>query len=210
MDAPTPLPSFLPSIVQTKKGLIVFGLQDNFLDTEVHGLQKIVQSFRKFGYVIWVFSESGSNGVATGEEENGDTINAGHTLPECEVLAEGDPSEGDPSEARHPPKVPELVLKEQDLCVRKGSLSAFSSHSFLRILRTRMIHQLYACGYHTDLSIVETARDAAPHGIGLTVVSNCLSSRVREEREKDLKSLVQKFGGEILTSSEVIETLERT
>ncbi|KAK3067245.1 hypothetical protein LTR53_015997 [Teratosphaeriaceae sp. CCFEE 6253] len=72
----------------TRKGLILLGLQNDFLSTEgklpvstqsgfVDHLKQLVPAFRQFGDVIWVLSEFEANRALHDADENGDTVIAG-------------------------------------------------------------------------------------------------------------------------------------
>ncbi|KAK5129583.1 hypothetical protein LTR08_003048 [Meristemomyces frigidus] len=85
--------------LRTRKGLIILGLQNDFISPDgklyvstagfLDRLKQIVPVFREFGDVIWVRSEFEANRIANVEEENSDTVIAGDAVPECEAPAEG-------------------------------------------------------------------------------------------------------------------------
>lgn len=86
--------------LQTRKGLILLGLQNDFLlpdgklpvSTEsgfLDRLKTLVPAFREFGDVIWVRSEFEANRVANVDEENGDTVITGSSIGEASETSNG-------------------------------------------------------------------------------------------------------------------------
>ena len=153
--------------LQTRKGLIVLGLQNDFLSpdgklyvsTESGFLDRIketVPAFREFGDVIWVRSEFEANRATNVDEENGDTVIAGHTSatrtthdsPASMKRMKATDAEDDEElfltrtagrepccvrdswGAGYPAEIKELIL-EKDLQVTKTYYSAFGSTSLL-------------------------------------------------------------------------------
>ncbi|TKA30751.1 hypothetical protein B0A50_02471 [Salinomyces thailandicus] len=77
--------------LQTQKGLILLGLQNDFLSPDgklpvsprsgyLERLKELVPAFREFGSVIWVRSEFEANRVANPDDGDGDTVIAGSTV----------------------------------------------------------------------------------------------------------------------------------
>jgi nicotinamidase-related amidase/alkylated DNA repair dioxygenase AlkB len=80
--------------LQTRKGLILLGLQNDFVSPDgklpivtkpakafLKQLKEFIPAFRGFGDVIWVRSEFEANREANSEDDNGDTIIAGSSSP---------------------------------------------------------------------------------------------------------------------------------
>ncbi|RMY31803.1 hypothetical protein D0866_07045 [Hortaea werneckii] len=74
--------------LQTRKGLILLGLQNDFLSPDgklpvsprsgyLERLKELVPAFREFGDVIWVRSEFEANRSANAEDDNSDAVIAG-------------------------------------------------------------------------------------------------------------------------------------
>ncbi|KAK5112543.1 hypothetical protein LTR85_011235 [Meristemomyces frigidus] len=89
--------------LQTRKGLILLGLQNDFLSPDgklpvstksgfVDRLKELVPAFREFGDVIWVRSEFEANRVVNVEEDNGCTVIAGSAVSDAVAATEGNGS----------------------------------------------------------------------------------------------------------------------
>ncbi|KAI6829872.1 hypothetical protein KC340_g8769 [Hortaea werneckii] len=79
--------------LQTRKGLILLGLQNDFLSPDgklpvsprsgyLERLKELVPAFREFGDVIWVRSEFEANRSANAEDDNSDAVIAGSRVQE--------------------------------------------------------------------------------------------------------------------------------
>ncbi|KAI7574839.1 hypothetical protein KC343_g22896, partial [Hortaea werneckii] len=79
--------------LQTRKGLILLGLQNDFLSPDgklpvsprsgyLDRLKELVPAFREFGDVIWVRSEFEANRSANAEDDNSDAVIAGPLIQE--------------------------------------------------------------------------------------------------------------------------------
>ncbi|RMY08930.1 hypothetical protein D0868_04531 [Hortaea werneckii] len=79
--------------LQTRKGLILLGLQNDFLSPDgklpvsprsgyLERLKELVPAFREFGDVIWVRSEFEANRSANAEDDNSDAVIAGSLVQE--------------------------------------------------------------------------------------------------------------------------------
>ncbi|KAI7051742.1 hypothetical protein KC362_g19 [Hortaea werneckii] len=79
--------------LQTRKGLILLGLQNDFLSPDgklpvsprsgyLDRLKELVPAFREFGDVIWVRSEFEANRSANAEDDNSDAVIAGPLVQE--------------------------------------------------------------------------------------------------------------------------------
>ncbi|GAB1740202.1 hypothetical protein NU219Hw_g5318t1 [Hortaea werneckii] len=79
--------------LQTRKGLILLGLQNDFLSPDgklpvsprsgyLERLKELIPAFREFGDVIWVRSEFEANRSANAEDDNSDAVIAGPLVQE--------------------------------------------------------------------------------------------------------------------------------
>lgn len=80
--------------LQTRKGLILLGLQNDFLSSEgklpvstksgfLDRLKELVPAFREFGDVIWVRSEFEATRIVNVEDDNGCTVIAGSSVSDA-------------------------------------------------------------------------------------------------------------------------------
>jgi len=134
--------------LQTRKGLILLGLQNDFLSPDgklpvskqsgyLDRLKELVPAFREFGDVIWVASEFEANRVANVDDENGDTVIAGSVVGGSSEAAQSNGSKRKASQDHSGPMKrmkaadaeddPELFLtrtSKREPCCIKGSWGA--------------------------------------------------------------------------------------
>ena len=96
--------------LQTRKGLILLGLQNDFLSPDgklpvstksgfLDRLKDLVHGFREFGDVIWVRSEFEASRPINAPDESGDSVIAGeaaeglHSEPKSDTTRSSDPDE---------------------------------------------------------------------------------------------------------------------
>ncbi|KAK4541487.1 hypothetical protein LTR36_007933 [Oleoguttula mirabilis] len=84
--------------IQTRKGLILLGLQNDFLSSDgklpvstesgfLDRLKQLVPAFREFGDVIWVRSEFEATRIVNVDDENGCTVIAGPSISDAAAAA---------------------------------------------------------------------------------------------------------------------------
>lgn len=104
------------------------------------------------------------------------------------------------------PEVRDLV-SPRDVQIVKSYYSAFTSSSLLRMLRTKLITEVYVVGCTTNLSVYATALDAAQHGLTINLVEDCLNYRLKDRHERAIQKLVDIMGASVTTSSSVLSRL---
>ena len=97
------------------------------------------------------------------------------------------------------------LMDENDMIVTKHFYSAFDQTSLLTSLRMSLITELYICGGVTNASIYSTAADAVQHGMGVTVLEDCLGWRSREKHDEALRQMSDIMGVNQISSEEIIE-----
>ena len=97
------------------------------------------------------------------------------------------------------------VMDENDMIVTKHFYSAFDQTNLLTSLRMDLVTELYLCGGVTNASVYSTAADAVQHGVGVTVVEDCLGWRNREKHDEALRQMSDIMGVSQITSEEIIE-----
>ena len=97
------------------------------------------------------------------------------------------------------------LMEENDMIVTKHFYSAFDQTSLLTSLRMGLITELYLCGGVTNASVYSTAADAVQHGMGVTVLENCLGWRSREKHDEALRQMSDIMGVNQISSEQIIE-----
>lgn len=102
----------------------------------------------------------------------------------------------------------EAAVKEGDSIVTKTQYSGFNGTHLLRILRAKMVMEVFICGSMANVGVYATALDAAGHGMSITVVEDCCGYREEQRQLMAVKSLIKLTGCEIASAEEVKETLQ--
>ncbi|KAL7785598.1 hypothetical protein V8C37DRAFT_393844 [Trichoderma ceciliae] len=105
------------------------------------------------------------------------------------------------------PLVVAEAVRNSDLKVTKSHYSAFHGTQLLRILRGKMVMEVFICGSLANIGVYATAMDAAGHGMAITVIEDCCGYRHESRQAAAMKSLVELTGCEILSSQEVLSAL---
>lgn len=95
-----------------------------------------------------------------------------------------------------------------DMKLTKTQYSAFQAPQLLRVLRAKMVMELYICGSLTNIGVYATALDAAGHGMAITIVDDCCGFRSEKRKSLAIESLIELTGCEIASYDEVMETLQ--
>jgi nicotinamidase-related amidase/glutathione S-transferase len=96
---------------------------------------------------------------------------------------------------------------KKDLYGQKSYYSAFKDGSLVQTLRAKFVTEIYICGALTNISIFATAMDAARHGYAITIIEDCLGYRSKARHNEALRRLKEFAGCEMITSTELIESL---
>ena len=98
-----------------------------------------------------------------------------------------------------------VVDESRDLIVTKHHFSAFDQTSLLMSLRMKLVTDVYLCGCLTNVGVYATAADAVQHGLGVTVVEDCLGYRSEAKHEDAMRQMADIMGVNGVDSEEIIE-----
>ena len=98
-----------------------------------------------------------------------------------------------------------VVDESNDLIVTKYHYSAFDQTSLLMSLRMRLVTDIYLCGCLTNVGVYATAADAVQHGLGVTLVEDCLGYRSEEKHEDAMRQMADIMGVNGIDSEEIID-----
>lgn len=98
-----------------------------------------------------------------------------------------------------------VVDESKDLIVTKHHYSAFDQTSLLMSLRMKLVTDVYLCGCLTNVGVYATAADAVQHGLGVTVVEDCLGYRSEAKHEDAMRQMADIMGVNGVDSEEIIE-----
>ncbi|KAI1372603.1 hypothetical protein F4677DRAFT_249083 [Hypoxylon crocopeplum] len=96
----------------------------------------------------------------------------------------------------------------RDYSLVKTYYSAFKSEQLLRLLRMRLVTELFICGSMTNISIMATAVDAASHGYAITVVDDCCGYHNMMRHRNSIKQISNTTGCDVLTAEEVLASFK--
>jgi hypothetical protein len=109
------------------------------------------------------------------------------------------------------PTVDEIrpLMSEEDSPIPKETFSCCQEPVFMDTFNKLSRNQILIAGIETHICVFQTARDLVLNGCEVQVVSDCVSSRTRENKSLGLQRVVQ--AGAQITSVEMIffELLER-
>ncbi|KXJ95046.1 hypothetical protein Micbo1qcDRAFT_216712 [Microdochium bolleyi] len=100
------------------------------------------------------------------------------------------------------PAIQEVVTPRDPVLV-KSFYSAFKNEQLLRMLRMRIVTELYVCGSLTNVGVMATAYDAASHGFAITIVKDCCGYRSAIRHHAALKQIVELTGCDVLDLDEI-------
>lgn len=98
-----------------------------------------------------------------------------------------------------------VVDESKDLIVTKHHYSAFDQTSLLMSLRMKLVTDVYLCGCLTNVGVYATAADAVQHGLGVTVIEDCLGYRSEAKHEDAMRQMADIMGVNGVDSEEIIE-----
>ena len=93
----------------------------------------------------------------------------------------------------------------KDSMLVKHHYSAFEDTSLLMSLRMKLVTDVYLCGCLTNVSVYATAADAVQHGLGVTVIEDCLGYRSEDKHEDAMRQMADIMGVDGVDSEEIIE-----
>ncbi|KAM5352165.1 hypothetical protein ACJ41O_004888 [Fusarium nematophilum] len=102
----------------------------------------------------------------------------------------------------------EAASEKTDAKLTKTHYSAFQGTHLLRILRAKMVMELFICGSLTNVGVYATALDAAGHGMTITIIDDCCGYRSEARKASAIASLVDLTGCEVASVDEVMELIQ--
>ncbi|KAF3064695.1 Alpha-ketoglutarate-dependent dioxygenase alkB like protein 2 [Daldinia childiae] len=96
----------------------------------------------------------------------------------------------------------------RDFSVVKTYYSAFRSEQLLRLLRMRLVTELFICGSMTNISVMATAVDAASHGYTITIVDDCCGYNSIMQHRNSIKQISKTTGCDVLFSADIIASIK--
>ncbi|KAI0842353.1 hypothetical protein F5Y06DRAFT_125545 [Hypoxylon sp. FL0890] len=100
------------------------------------------------------------------------------------------------------------VVGSRDYSISKSYYSAFRSEQLLRILRMRLVTELFICGATTNISVMATAVDAASHGYTITIVDDCCGYHHIMRHRNAIKQISNMTGCDILPATDALASLK--
>ncbi|KAI1178051.1 isochorismatase [Nemania sp. FL0916] len=95
----------------------------------------------------------------------------------------------------------------KDHTLTKTFYSAFKSDALLRLLRVRLVTELFICGSLTNVGVMATAIDAASYGYTITIVDDCCGSQSVTRHEMALRQITSTTGCEALSAFKVLSAM---
>ncbi|GKU01568.1 isochorismatase family protein family [Fusarium langsethiae] len=209
----------------SKDGALPVHEPEGFVERTV----KLSEAFRDVGDVVWVQSQFSETRHAPEE----DIVITDKAPKSVQNSSRGRPSPSDKIiEAGGPPDKEAFLSHEDAVCVKpdtpgcriasviqdsmrktdaklfKSHYSAFQSTHLLRVLRAKMVMELFICGSLTNVGVYATALDAAGHGMAITVVDDCCGYRTESRKSEAIASLIELTGCEIASYDEVMEVIQ--
>ncbi|KAI8964283.1 hypothetical protein F5Y11DRAFT_101311 [Daldinia sp. FL1419] len=96
----------------------------------------------------------------------------------------------------------------RDFSVVKTYYSAFRSEQLLRLLRMRLVTELFICGSMTNVSVMATAVEAASHGYTITIVDDCCGYNNVMQHRNSIKQISNTTGCDVLYSDKIIASIK--
>ncbi|KAI1749550.1 hypothetical protein F4782DRAFT_549696 [Xylaria castorea] len=92
----------------------------------------------------------------------------------------------------------------RDHVLTKTFYSAFKVDELLRLLRMRLVTELFICGSSTNIGVMATAVDAASYGYTITIVDDCCGSQSMSRHRTALRQITNTTGCETLSAAKVL------
>lgn len=210
----------------SKDGALPVLEPDGFVDRAA----KLATAFRTVGDVVWVQSQFDTPQPADTEmiiaTDNSPpkvrpSSRGRRKVPQIEIVEEPGPPDPEAFLSHEEPAcvkpgspgcdmAPAIddASQKTDLRLNKTHYSAFQSTQLLRVLRAKMVMEVFICGSLTNVGVYATALDAAGHGMAITVVHDCSGFRSEVRQAKAINSLIELTGCEIASYEEVMETMQ--
>lgn len=99
-------------------------------------------------------------------------------------------------------------IAKSDVKLTKTHYSAFKHTQLLRILRAKMVMEIFICGSLANVGVHATAMDAAGHGLSITIVEDCCGYRDDLRQRRAVQGLMEFTGCEVATAEEVLEMIQ--
>ncbi|KAI0864262.1 hypothetical protein F4860DRAFT_501338 [Xylaria cubensis] len=109
---------------------------------------------------------------------------------------------GTPGIEMHP--VVKQAVGPRDHVLTKTFYSAFRVDELLRLLRMRLVTELFICGSSTNIGVMATAVDAASYGYTITIVDDCCGSQSMSGHRNALRQITSTTGCETLSAAKVL------
>ncbi len=103
----------------------------------------------------------------------------------------------------------EIKPKKDETVVKKNRWSGFYNTNLESILRKMKVDTLLISGVVTDCCVVATAIDAFQRDFKTVVLSDCTAARDEESQKMILKTM-SRVVGEVASSSDIIERLQKS
>ncbi len=100
------------------------------------------------------------------------------------------------------------AVQPKDHLVVKSYYSAFKSEQFLRLLRMRLVTELFICGSLTNIGVMATAIDAASHGYSIAIVEDCCGYRSSMRHSNALENISEATGCDIVSAKGALEIFQ--
>ncbi|RYP44199.1 hypothetical protein DL768_009315 [Monosporascus sp. mg162] len=100
------------------------------------------------------------------------------------------------------------AVQPKDHVVVKSYYSAFKSEQLLRLLRRRLVTELFICGALTNIGVMATAVDAASHGYCIAIVEDCCGYRSSMRHHNAIQSISEATGCDVLTTEGTLEVFQ--
>lgn len=99
------------------------------------------------------------------------------------------------------------AVQKNDLVLTKTHYSAFQATHLLRMLRAKMVMEVFICGSLANVGVYASAIDAAGHGMTITIVEDCCGYRSEKRQATAIRKLIDLTGCEVASYEEVLESI---
>ncbi|KAL2205596.1 hypothetical protein CC79DRAFT_1276812 [Sarocladium strictum] len=104
---------------------------------------------------------------------------------------------------------PEIASEgSSDIVITNTDYSAFTGTALLRLLRSKMVMEVYICGSLVNIGVHATAIEAAGHGMAITIVEDCCGYRNHGRQTISLSRLSHLTGCDMVSAKEVCSNLK--
>ncbi|KAI1810672.1 hypothetical protein GGS20DRAFT_566454 [Poronia punctata] len=113
---------------------------------------------------------------------------------------------GAPGTEMHP--VIKQAVGPKDHVLTKSFYSAFKSDELLRLLRVKLVTELFICGSSTGVGVMATAIDAASYGYTITIVDDCCGSQTMTQHRTAIRQITSTTGCDALPAAKVLADMK--